>query len=241
MSIYLEVLAELGVGGAHPGGLRLSKKILETLDIDEETKILDVGCGTGQTMAYIAERYGCKVTGIDVQEKMVEKANHRFKDLQLSIQCQRGDVESLPFDRNSFDYILSESVLTFTDLENALKEIKRLLKESGTFIAVEMVKEKELPEKDLEKLQQFYGFKEILTEEMWCHRLSSAGFHRVQIEKEEVQAGEADLDVVPDFHLSENVDESHFQHLMEHQKLLAKYSKFLGYRVIKCTVSPYTF
>lgn len=90
MSIYLEVLAELEVGGAHPGGLRLSKKILETLDIDEETKILDVGCGTGQTMAYIAERYGCKVTGIDVQEKMVEKANHRFKDFSYQFNVRGG-------------------------------------------------------------------------------------------------------------------------------------------------------
>lgn len=236
MSQYLDTLAELGVGGAHPGGLRLTKKILETLFINEKTKILDVGCGTGQTMAFIAQQYECVVKGIDSQKKMVEKANQRFKDLQLSIQSEVGFVEALPFESNSFDYLLSESVLTFTDLEEALKEIKRVLKKDGKLIAVEMVMEKVLPAKDLKKLQDFYGFKQFLMEEDWRKRLSSSGFRYIHIEKEEREFSDADLEQVPDFQLSENVDESYFQLLIKHQELTARYAEFLGYRIIKSTL-----
>ncbi|MCR1834683.1 hypothetical protein NSA56_09745 [Oceanobacillus caeni] len=44
---YLDCLALFGVGGAHPGGLPLTKRILSKEEIDEKQSILDAGCGTG--------------------------------------------------------------------------------------------------------------------------------------------------------------------------------------------------
>ncbi|WP_256241661.1 class I SAM-dependent methyltransferase [Bacillus sp. V3B] len=76
---YLDCLALLRVGGAHPGGLQLTKHILSREKIDETTKILDVGCGTGQTSAYIAEQYRCYVTSLDCNKIMLDKANQRFQ------------------------------------------------------------------------------------------------------------------------------------------------------------------
>jgi ubiquinone/menaquinone biosynthesis C-methylase UbiE len=73
-------LTSFGVGGAHPGGLKLTKNILSREYIDQKS-ILDVGCGTGQTSAYIAEKYQCAVTAIDNNTTMLEKAKKRFSSL----------------------------------------------------------------------------------------------------------------------------------------------------------------
>jgi len=40
---------------------------------------LDVGCGVGATPCYITKNYGCKVVGIDILEKMKDKANEKAK------------------------------------------------------------------------------------------------------------------------------------------------------------------
>ena len=76
---YLNCLALIGIGGVHPGGLQLTKEILSREKINEKTIILDVGCGTGQTSAYMAEKYKCKIIGLDNNEMMLEKAKKRFQ------------------------------------------------------------------------------------------------------------------------------------------------------------------
>lgn len=50
---YQDALAYFGVSGAHPGGLTLTKFLLEQEKITSHTTLLDGGCGTGQTSAYI--------------------------------------------------------------------------------------------------------------------------------------------------------------------------------------------
>ncbi|MDY0396172.1 class I SAM-dependent methyltransferase [Virgibacillus halophilus] len=70
---YLDCLAKLGVGGAHPGGLQLSRQLLSKEDIHADMSILDVGCGTGQTVSYIAQHYPCRVIAMDNDERMVKK------------------------------------------------------------------------------------------------------------------------------------------------------------------------
>ncbi|MGV2549691.1 SAM-dependent methyltransferase, partial [Bacillus licheniformis] len=53
MSRYLEMLSLFGVAGAHPGGLAFSKAVLQKAAPSPDQPILDAGCGTGQTAAYL--------------------------------------------------------------------------------------------------------------------------------------------------------------------------------------------
>ena len=102
---YLNCLALFGIGGAHPGGLQLTKEILSREKINEKTIILDVGCGTGQTSAYMAEKYKCKIIGLDNNEMMLEKAKKRFYRISnLPIETRLGSVESLPFGGGIIQY-----------------------------------------------------------------------------------------------------------------------------------------
>ena len=72
-SNYLEFLSKFGIGGAHPGGINLTKEIFQAEEMNQNSRLLDVGCGTGQTAAYLAERYGAKVTGMDINPIMVKR------------------------------------------------------------------------------------------------------------------------------------------------------------------------
>lgn len=234
--IYLDCLAHLGVGGAHPGGLQLTKTILSKEKIDETKFILDAGCGTGQTSAYIAKRYGCNVVSLDYSEVMVKKAKKRFRVLDLPIEVRQGSTEHLPFDDASFDIVLSESVIAFTNHFHTISEFKRVLKQNGLLIAIEMVREQPLSEKELEEITRFYDVPNLLTDKEWHHAYQRAGFKSILVETFDQQFDKNNLDNAPDFSFSEKVNDTFFGILKEHNRLTKKYKDKLGFCIFRCFV-----
>jgi SAM-dependent methyltransferase len=224
----------MGVGGAHPGGIHLTKKILMKEDIDQSYSILDAGCGTGQSSAYIAENYGCQVTSIDSNQLMVEKARKRFNTLNLSIETMVANTESLPFSNDSFDLVLSESVIIFTELSRTLKEFNRVLKPNGKLIAIEMVLEKSLSQSEQEEIMQFYEISRLLMEDEWKEEFICAGFKKVFIEREEEKINKLGQYNIPDFLFSEQIDNEVFFVMEKHELLNLKYLESLGFRVFTC-------
>ncbi len=233
---YLDCLASFGVGGAHPGGLQLSKSILAREYIDQETLILDVGCGTGQTSAYIAEKYRCSVTSLDSNNTMLEKAKQRFLSSNLAIDIMYGNVENLPFSDGLFDFVLSESVTSFTDASQTTKEFKRVLKPNGVLLAIEMVLEDSLSDEELKTIVDFYGVSQLLTEFDWYNLFNKAGFKKISLEKFEQQFNDNDIDTAPDFLLSENIDDKLLEILEKHEHLTKTYKDKLAFRIFRCSV-----
>src|SRR5437867_12326255 len=58
----------------HIGGRRASEDFLGQLDLSAERHVLDVGSGLGGATRFVASRYGCRVTGIDLTPEYVETA-----------------------------------------------------------------------------------------------------------------------------------------------------------------------
>lgn len=233
---YLDCLTHLGVGGAHPGGLQLTKKILLKEKIDKKTFILDAGCGTGQTSAYIAKHYGCNVTSLDYSETMLEKAKQRFISLDLPIEVRQGNTEHLPFNDASFDIVLSESVIAFTKHFLTISEFKRILKQNGLLIAIEMVREQPISEEDLQEITRFYGISTLLTVQEWSYIFQRAGFKSVRIETFDQKFDKNNVENAPDFSFSENMHDTFFEILKEHKRLTNKYKDMLGVRIFRCFV-----
>lgn len=175
MPSYLDWLADMGIDGAHPGGFELTKQILRKLNIDRATSVLDVGCGTGQTAAYIAKQYRADVAAIDLHPTMIAKAQQRFAALKVPVQLQRASVEALPFPAETFDLVLSESVLAFVSLKEALAEIRRVLKQGGTFIGIEACHQR-LSAAEQQRIAAFYGFRQLLTPAEWKEALRQSEF-----------------------------------------------------------------
>jgi ubiquinone/menaquinone biosynthesis C-methylase UbiE len=94
--------------------------------------VLDVGCGQGIDLCEYALA-GATVTGIDLTPRHVELARQHLGGLGLEGTVVEGDAEALPFADDSFDRVNSNGVLHHTpDMPKALKEIRRVLRPSGT-------------------------------------------------------------------------------------------------------------
>jgi SAM-dependent methyltransferase len=74
--------------------------------IPTSARVLDVGCGAGQTAIPMA-RQGINVTGLDLAGNLVEEARRRAQAEGLQVQFDEGDAEQLPYDDASFDVVFS--------------------------------------------------------------------------------------------------------------------------------------
>ena len=232
-SKYLDFLSKFGVGGAHPGGIDLTKDILKTEEINKTSHILDVGCGTGQTAAYLSKQYGAKVTGLDINPIMVEKAKNRMRQYQLPVEIMRGSIENFPVKDGTFDLIISESVLAFVNKPKALKEIFRLLKNGGRFIANELTANKHLSPIIGEEIKQFYGVDSILMEINWITLFEQTGFKNIKVRMQNQSLLQYNPN--PEFQCSEYIEPELYTVMDEHFHLIVKYDGIMGYQVFTCT------
>jgi SAM-dependent methyltransferase len=83
-----------------------ARSFYERLDVPPGAHLLDVACGSGQ-LALIAAREGVRVTGVDIAENLVERANARSLAEDLPARFRVADAESLPFADASFDVVVS--------------------------------------------------------------------------------------------------------------------------------------
>lgn len=100
--------------------------LMESLKPGADT--VDVASGPGYVAAAAAEK-GCKVTGVDFSEVMVERAKKLFP----KIDFVEGDAENLPFKDKSFDnFLMNFGLLHLEHPEKALSEAFRVLRKGGT-------------------------------------------------------------------------------------------------------------
>lgn len=112
--------------------------IEKELNGNKDLKILDVGCGTGRHSIELSKR-GYNITGIDLSEAMLEKAQKKAIENNLKIDFFKYDARNLPFDKD-FDLaiMLCEGgfPLMETDEMNfeILKNVAKSLKDNAKFI-----------------------------------------------------------------------------------------------------------
>jgi len=121
--------------GLHLGGEEATRTLLEMCRLETTSHVLDVGCGSGYTACLIAERYGSRVQGIDLSEVMIARAEERAQRRNLSdrVEFRVADVFDLPFEDDSFDVAIVESVLTPLpgDKGQAVEEMVRVIRPDG--------------------------------------------------------------------------------------------------------------
>ncbi|MBC5810869.1 MAG: class I SAM-dependent methyltransferase [Candidatus Eremiobacteraeota bacterium] len=118
----------------HPGGVALTLELGEMLGLTADSVVLDVASGRGVSAFGLAERFGCRVTGVDLSEGNVTEANAESKrrGLEARVDFQVADAERLPFTSESFDIIVCECAFcTFPDKAAAASEFARVLKPKG--------------------------------------------------------------------------------------------------------------
>jgi arsenite methyltransferase len=130
---YLDLQAWIGTT-KHMGGLETTRELVELCHIDQDTYVLDVGCGVGATACYLARQQGCRVFGLDLRESMIARARERARKEGVADQVTFGvaDARRLPFGDGLFDALLCESVITFVaDKETVVSEYARVTRRGG--------------------------------------------------------------------------------------------------------------
>ena len=96
------------------------------------TRLLDVGCGSGQ-LALIAARAGAKVTGCDIATNWIQRARDRAAAEGLDATFEEGDAESLPYEDAQFDVVTSLIGAMFAPRpELVARELTRVCRPGGT-------------------------------------------------------------------------------------------------------------
>ncbi|MYL32919.1 methyltransferase domain-containing protein [Pontibacillus yanchengensis] len=230
---YLDILAKFGIGGAHPGGLPLTKQIFAMENIHPDMKVLDLGCGTGQTAEYISTTFGCEVTALDNHPLMVQKANNRFDTTSLPVHIVHGDAQNLEFKDFSFDMILAESVIAFTDISKTLAEINRVVKRKGCCLLIEMIANQELEQEIKSTIEEVYGIQHVLTEDQWLDKLHKSGFTNIQVLPTITSLHNTEI---TDINISNDITLEDYDIWDKHAHITETYASHIGYRVFRCCI-----
>ena len=134
-----------------PGEFRITKEAIDFCHFPKGSKILDIGCGEGDSSNFLSSNYGLEVTGVDLDPKVVEKAKAQYPDLTF----KEGDGEFLDgFESRSFDGVMMECVLSQINLPiEAVHEAYCLLKVGGKLILSGLYHKEPSPE-TLEELKK---------------------------------------------------------------------------------------
>jgi ubiquinone/menaquinone biosynthesis C-methylase UbiE len=136
--------------------------LAEKADIRPEQVVLDLGCGTGGLAVFLAKHYQCRVTGLDLGRKNLERAQKYSRQQGQIVAWVPGDYHQLPFPDQYFDQIWAiETFFHSPNLTLALQEAARCLKPGGRLLVADYLASApiETPE-DVQLLQR------------WCH-----GYH----------------------------------------------------------------
>ncbi len=107
------------------------------LDHKTKLRVLDVGTGTGALALLLAEM-DHEVFGVDLSDQMLIKAREKAQKGNLKVDFRVGDAEAPPFEKESFDVIVSRHVLwTLPNPENAVQAWKNLLKPRGRVVIID--------------------------------------------------------------------------------------------------------
>jgi len=150
--------------------------------------LLDAGCGTGSVSINWAKILNKgKVVGIDIYEGMSGNSpTQAYRNAELEgvisrVEFKHGNILEIPYPDNTFDIVTAGSVLHELHKEEdkikALKEIKRVLKPSGKFITVELLRDARM------SLAMLFFALVWKPKQYWINLLKKAGFKNLKIEE----------------------------------------------------------
>ena len=113
---------------------RRAQLISDAAELSSGTRALELGCGTGLfTRSF--DKSGAEIIAIDVSPALLDRA--RKKNVSDRVSFHVEDAEALSFEDETFDAVIGSSVLHHLNMDQALREIYRVLKPGGRFAFAE--------------------------------------------------------------------------------------------------------
>ena len=158
-----------------------SRRTVETMAnsiarINEATRVLDLGAGYGGSARYLADRFGCKVTCLNLSETQNATNQKLTDDVGLGdrVCVVYGDFENVPEPDDTYDIVWSQdAILHSGDRTRVLDEIRRVLADDGQFIFTDPLQSDDCPD----------GVLQPILDRIQLSTLASFAFYRAELAK----------------------------------------------------------
>lgn len=179
---YFNLLADMG-HTKHIGGMAATERLAQIIDPQPGDEILDVGCGVGIGAVYLAQRFGCRVSGVDLMPRMVERARERAERHGVldRVDFRVADMHALPFAGSSFSSAIAESVLSFSaDKAQVVEELARVVEPGGMVAFTEAIWVQPPPPGKVDFMARAAGMPHgILSHEEWQAIIEASDLQQV--------------------------------------------------------------
>jgi SAM-dependent methyltransferase len=180
-SVICEYFASVERQG--PGSPEATLKALSFIEnLNPQSRIADIGCGTGGQTRVMAGQLAGHITGLDLFPQFIDIFNEQARKLGLEDRLQGlvGSMDALPYDTESLNLIWSEGAIYNIGFERGINEWRKYLK-AGGYLAV--TEASWFTEERPEEIERFWmdAYPEINTIPVKVNQLQKAGYMPVAV------------------------------------------------------------
>jgi SAM-dependent methyltransferase len=127
----------------HIGGREATAHAIDKMSLSKDQHVLDIGCGIGGTARYMAEKIGCKVTGIDLTPEYISiaKTLTDLTGLGSKVTYKVASALDMPFESKTFDAVITIHVaMNIPERATLYSEIARVMKPGATLCIYDVMK-----------------------------------------------------------------------------------------------------
>lgn len=162
----------------HFGGLEAVDILAEKAGISAETHVLDVCSGVGGPARYLADRFGCRVTGLDITRSRHEAAVRLTELVGLSdlVDFRLGNALDMPFPDASFDLVIGQEAFAHVpDKPRLIAECARVVRPGGTIAFTDILRRDGLSAAEFDRLRDGMTFQSLESLEGYVRLLAECG------------------------------------------------------------------
>lgn len=122
-------------------------------DVDKDTRIIDIGAGYGGAARYLAKRFGCHVTALNLSEAENERNRAITEEAGLTplIDVVDAAFEDIPAPDQSYDIVwCQDSLLHSGERDKVMAEVARIMRPGGRFVFTDIMDSGNCPQEDLQ-------------------------------------------------------------------------------------------
>lgn len=169
----------------HYGGIDAVDALAAAAGIRADDHVLDICSGMGGPARYLAHRFGCRVTGIDLTRSRVESARRLTALVGLAerVAFVHGDALALPFADGAFDVVIGqEAWVHVPDKPRLIAEAVRVLRREGRIAFTDILERGSMPEATRARLEQGMTYASYGSLERYPRWLETQGCRMLRVD-----------------------------------------------------------